>query len=280
MSGSCGTSDNLTYQWYSARGFGSVMQDLLKDYLFYSNSLEVFVQKGFIIEKSIFNDNNFIVMDIETGIVRDIKTVNNFCGAYSNAQRYQPILAYFYRQDHPVGEMVSNSVRFWWDGTGQVLISNRDDSVGADDELIIVGPGGTIVRYYGNIGVRSGPIDITSILEPGANTIQVIVQDLFASMIGCTSLSLVQTATVINYDQQTHFDPRGLAINLIYSVPFIPKEMKEGKHWNDEPIFLGGLSITAGYFCFFIPPLVDYGPELVMHGSEMIAEHWNEPTWI
>ena len=209
MNGVCGMSENSTYQSYSPNGlFSSVLQDMHYDRLFNINSVETFEHENFIILKSIIKDDYFIVIDTETGIVRDINTVNNFCGAYSSAKRFLGMISEFYRHDNPVGESVYFSSRFFWDGEGQVFITNSCDSVAADDELIIAGPGGTIVQYYGAMWNPGPPIDITRILEPGYNNIQVIVQDLFSSMIGCTSLVLVQVYEPIYYDQESRrFDP-------------------------------------------------------------------------
>jgi len=60
----------------------SVVIDLIYDYLFNNMSLEGFIQNGYIIIKSEGNNSNFLVFDLETGIIRDINTIYNYCGAY------------------------------------------------------------------------------------------------------------------------------------------------------------------------------------------------------
>ncbi|NYB51585.1 MAG: right-handed parallel beta-helix repeat-containing protein [Methanobacteriaceae archaeon] len=59
----------------------SVLIDLIHD-LGNNIPLEMFIQKGYIIIKSVGNNSNFMVVDPETGIVRDINTVYNYYGAY------------------------------------------------------------------------------------------------------------------------------------------------------------------------------------------------------
>ena len=59
--------------------FSSVTMELLYMCLNHDTCVDTFKQDGFIILKSIFNDN-FVVIDLETGIVRDIDAVNNFYG--------------------------------------------------------------------------------------------------------------------------------------------------------------------------------------------------------
>ena len=61
--------------------YNSVMTNLINDYLNNMTSVEVSIQNGYIIEES---GNDFIVIDPETGICRDINTVNNLCGAWED----------------------------------------------------------------------------------------------------------------------------------------------------------------------------------------------------
>lgn len=57
--------------------------DLVYDYLSNNTSLEGFIHNGYLIIKTNGSDDgNFLVIDPETGIVRDINTVYNYCGAY------------------------------------------------------------------------------------------------------------------------------------------------------------------------------------------------------
>ena len=49
--------------------------DLVYDYLFNNESLEGFIQNGYFIIKTKGSNDNFLVIDPITNIVRDIKTV-------------------------------------------------------------------------------------------------------------------------------------------------------------------------------------------------------------
>nr|WP_319372966.1 right-handed parallel beta-helix repeat-containing protein [uncultured Methanobacterium sp.] len=60
----------------------SVLIDLVYDYYFNNESLEGFIQNGYLIIKTNGSNDNFLVIDPETGIVRDVNTVYNYCGAY------------------------------------------------------------------------------------------------------------------------------------------------------------------------------------------------------
>ncbi len=202
-----GVCDNPNFQSYSSNGvFNSVIIDIYYDYLFNKLSIETFAQNEFIIIKSIYNDDYFIVMDAKTGIVRDINVVNNFCGAYNDAQRYLPICIEFYEYSDPPDERVF-VIKFWWDGYGQVLIGNSSNSIAADDELTIVGPNGTINEFYYNIWNVGPNIDITYILEEGSNTITVLITNIYPVMIGSTTLTLIQLYTNEDYQQYRNFDP-------------------------------------------------------------------------
>jgi parallel beta-helix repeat protein len=57
--------------------FGSITMDIINAYLSNSTSLEIFMQNISIIEE---NGNEFITIDPETGIMRDINTTTNLCG--------------------------------------------------------------------------------------------------------------------------------------------------------------------------------------------------------
>jgi hypothetical protein len=78
--------DNIGYQQiYSTNPrvyVNSVTLDLIGEYLDDNSSVEAFMQNGYIIEKAVGKDDNFIVIDPETGIVRDINTIMGYCGAY------------------------------------------------------------------------------------------------------------------------------------------------------------------------------------------------------
>jgi hypothetical protein len=178
----------------------SVALYLVKAYLFSSTSVEMFEQNDFIIEKSVLSNDNFIVTDLRTGIVRDINTVNNLCGVWdqsSNVQSIYQVSVGFLENDNTVNDVRGvGSATFWWDGIGDVILSNGDNSIWADDELIITGPNGTETLYYG--GIYSGPgVSITNLLTKDEatnnvmpNVVQISVKNLYPSKIGCSALSL------------------------------------------------------------------------------------------
>jgi hypothetical protein len=56
------------------------MMDLVNAYLNNSTSVECFVQNSSIIEST--NNTDFLVIDLETGIVRDINTATGYCGCF------------------------------------------------------------------------------------------------------------------------------------------------------------------------------------------------------
>jgi len=105
--------------------FNSVMMSLLYEYLDDNTSVKSFVQNGFIITKSKYN-NNFIVTDLETGIARDINTVNNFCGAYKEWYPIRTISIMgnwllWWQESNPwdLGDEI-----FAWDGRGRVFLKS------------------------------------------------------------------------------------------------------------------------------------------------------------
>ncbi len=81
-------------------------------------------------------------------------------------------------------------------------------------------------------GYPGPPIDITSILEPGGNHIQVIIQDIYHAMIGCTPLTLVQVYEPINYDQRNrYFNP----FDFINDFPQdFDERWKRATHYYDD----------------------------------------------
>ena len=72
---------NIFYQSYSDYGyFGSVTLDLVTNYLSNKSSVDAYTENGYIIIQNVDNDE-FLVYDPVTGIIRDINTINNFCGS-------------------------------------------------------------------------------------------------------------------------------------------------------------------------------------------------------
>lgn len=174
----------------------SVIIDLIKAYLFNNSSVKTYMQNGYIFEKSELNNDNFIVIDTKTGILRDINTINNFSGTYQQSQIL--ITQGFLREDDPIGEIVNlGTFNFWWDGYGDILLTNTNNSISADDEFVIIGPNGTKTLYYG--GIYSGPgVSIADICIVGSNNVQISVKDIYPSLIGCSELFIVLVAGADN----------------------------------------------------------------------------------
>ena len=85
--------------------FSSVAMNLINAYLNNSTSVEMFMQNGYLIEKS---GNDFIVIDPETGICRDINIATNLCGVWDVIQYERwllthPALAYALIDSTPLG---------------------------------------------------------------------------------------------------------------------------------------------------------------------------------
>ncbi|BDZ71965.1 chitobiase/beta-hexosaminidase C-terminal domain-containing protein [Methanobacterium petrolearium] len=69
------------YETVSLDVMGSVTRDMF--YAFWTGTdLELFTQNGYTIKKLVGRDDLILLYDPETGIMRDINTVNGFCGAY------------------------------------------------------------------------------------------------------------------------------------------------------------------------------------------------------
>ena len=131
--------------------FSSVTMDLLNIYLNNNTYLEDFEENGFIIEKSIFNNNEFLVLDPETGIVRDVDTVNNFYGGSYKTRDVWVCIKVISVMGNllPVGEESNpwdlGSYNFIWDGMGDVFLTSspvqdpEDNYIYANYELTITG---------------------------------------------------------------------------------------------------------------------------------------------
>jgi hypothetical protein len=168
------------YQSCSYDGyFGSVTTDLINDYLTNNTSVEIFMQNGYIIEKSANNDYEFLVIDPETGIVRDINTINNFCGLstapYDNC--LECIIDYLGFKDFACNEdpWIFPDFPVYWDGLGSVFIGSN---WGADPSVDQISSWGQL-EFSTNLGsitfnndqpsdapIPGKDVDITRILAP------------------------------------------------------------------------------------------------------------------
>lgn len=197
------STNNVSAQYYSVNGFlGSVTLTLLNDYLFNSTYVESFIQDGFLITKSSFNDDNFLLIDLETGVVRDINTINNYCGVSydnGNVRSIACISPGFNRNVNYEGEVVKlgldGKTIFYWDKKGTVKIASKtygdltNDKIWADDILII---NGASYPFSDLSGVYpASDIDITGMLHKGINVINAKIEDVYGAMIGCSPLYVV-----------------------------------------------------------------------------------------
>lgn len=191
--------------------FGSVTMELLYTYYNYNTYVESFEENGFYIIKSLMNDN-FLAIDLETGIVRDIDTVNNFYGGlydwggrptefgkgYFYAEKTQCIGCItwmgfrFYHWQVP-DPWVLETNYFPWDGSGRVFISGHTMffvDIYADNILTIKGPNGEKTVK----GTREY-LDITDILDPHAiiQSLYLELKDTDGYFIGTSPLYILQT---------------------------------------------------------------------------------------
>jgi hypothetical protein len=213
------------------------------------------MQNGFIVLKSNYNDNEFIVIDPETGIVRDINTLNNFYGAYSSVKFIASISGGYsnpVNNNHQKDNLGTTS--FYWDGLGKVYIASSmspDSKIAADNVLMVTGPEGTASHTYADwSGVYPAlALDITSILTPNdVNDIKVEIQDIYGAYIGCTPLILIETN-------------EELYINIVPGIKFLlgAIQFREGVN-----LFLTGAGAAIGQPEF--SPL--FAAVMVMGGME------------
>jgi hypothetical protein len=188
------------------RTFSSVAMDLYYLYLNNNTFVETFVQNGFIIQKSIFSDDNFLVLDLETGIVRDINTVNNLCGIDDVCYGFQLITCGFNENVTEQGEVINLGTFFWWNGIGRIYIASLPIVSVAVDK-IWVDDVGTVSSRYGTLafgnpqpdGVHPvGPVDITILLRKGYNVLSLNIKDVYDDKIGCSSLWIVQGRSLLD----------------------------------------------------------------------------------
>ncbi len=160
---------------------------MINEYLTNSTSVETFLQNGYIIEKAVGFDDNFIVIDPETGIVRDINIINGFCGVTVPYVNYITrinagswVNGFF--PDMPISIFGNpfglGDATFFWDGLGRVVIASGYDAalgtfpIWADGKLTATSSLGSVsfneanpanTKVYGDDG-----LDITNILISNA----------------------------------------------------------------------------------------------------------------
>jgi hypothetical protein len=189
--------------------FSSVTMELIYTYYNYRTYVETFEDNGFVIIKSLMNDN-FLVLDPETGIIRDINTVNNFYGGiYEWGGRPTGFgEGYFFKEStRCIGTITWMGFKYYWwqvpdpwdlgnysfvwNGTGRVFISGNDRylvSIRANNILNITGPNG--IKQV--VGMQPA-LDITNILEnAGIQTLHLVLKDTDGGFIETSPLYIVQ----------------------------------------------------------------------------------------
>ncbi|CEL25988.1 hypothetical protein MB9_2377 [Methanobacterium formicicum] len=189
--------------------FSSVTMELIYTYYNYRTYVETFEDNGFVIIKSLMNDN-FLVLDPETGIIRDINTVNNcYGGIYECGGRTTGFgFGYFFKESTQcIGTITWMGFKYYWwqvpdpwdlgnysfvwNGTGRVFISGNDRylvSIRANNILNITGPNG--IKQV--VGMQPA-LDITNILEnAGIQTLHLVLKDTDGGFIETSPLYIVQ----------------------------------------------------------------------------------------
>lgn len=85
----------------------SVTLDLIDELIIYNASLEYFIQNSYIIYKAVDRDDNFLVIDLETCIMRDINIISGYNGAYC----FHDTLTVY---SHGLGEDLNQGKQFNW----------------------------------------------------------------------------------------------------------------------------------------------------------------------
>jgi hypothetical protein len=108
---------------------------------------------------------------------------------------------------------------FNWGGNGGVFIlptpnSDASDPIWVDDEITVTTSLGSVSANdldtsqpmsTGNVPYCNAPVDITSILRKGENSISVSITDINAHEIGCSALYIVQTSFTASFILQQIF---------------------------------------------------------------------------
>lgn len=235
----------LPYQSYGENGaYNSVLMDMITNYMVNNESLKSFLQGNYLIIKAVNNNYNYIVIDMGTGVCRDINTINNFCGSYTLTYDVQPILCFNAYGDPNIGYPTSwygnpwedrFTATFYWDGQGKIFLTSGSnvnpslDQIGAKGTL-------TVTSMWGNINFNSNPpdawvwgpaLDITGLLFPGNNAISLT---LTAPENQTGNMGLGQTYGLSSL----------WLVQAIPEVPYLPINSTNIKEFNsNEPILLG-----------------------------------------
>ncbi|MEN6552338.1 MAG: hypothetical protein ABFC34_05555 [Methanobacterium sp.] len=189
--------------------FSSVPMELYYLYNNYNTYVETFQYNDFIIIKSKFN--KFLVIDLETGIMRDIDTVNKlYGGKYAFGGRTFDY-GYFFQPKEPLTTIACKSLigyrlyvwqigtpwdlgslTFAWDKQNIVYLSGNSMylvDIRADNILTINGPKGSMTFE----GTHEA-LDITAILDENElyQTLSFVVEDTDGGFIGTGPLYIVE----------------------------------------------------------------------------------------
>ncbi len=204
---------NSSYQYFGVDdAFGSVIVDMLKIYGVNDESLKSFLQDNYLIIKS-GNNYNYMIIDLKTGIVRDINTINNFCGSTITFE-VQPIINFIAYGDPNIGFPVSwfgdpwerFTETFAWDGKGKIFLTSEryanpyTNQIGALGTLEVTSTKGskTFNENRPDEWVWGPALDLTGLFDPiPDNTISLTLtapdnDTLIGQTYGLSRLWLVQ----------------------------------------------------------------------------------------
>jgi len=240
--------------------FGSVVTDIMNDYVANNDSIEVFNENTYVVETSKVHNYDFIVIDRGTGIVRDINTMNNLCGlngmVYGPEMDNQMLTTWYGRYIAQPGDdtLVTGPINFNWDGTGRVLImsgglsgpgsnpnSNEIWSIGTLTVYTDTGSIPIIQMAIDYAGASAPDADITDYLYNGTNNITVIVNAHGLNWMGCSVLYAVHVAlsnAAYHHFQIVNTPASGKNINLI---PFAKLILGVTKFCGGVAIFAAGV---------------------------------------
>ncbi|AEG18627.1 hypothetical protein [Methanobacterium paludis] len=128
------------------------------------------------------------VVKLQNGDKMAVKVLNKVCVKITDA---------FSRIASPAGETFNlGTFTFTWDGVSKVYILKSCQSepvigIYADDLLTASTSKGKVSCDYGGVWSKN-PMELSSILNPGDNNINVTVTDLYGGVIGTPSLFIVQ----------------------------------------------------------------------------------------
>jgi hypothetical protein len=157
------------------------------------------------------NNYDYIVIDLESGIARDINTINNFCGSTATYEII-PIFGFSLTGTPHIGYPIDwfgnpwdlGTKTFYWDGSGKILLASSPYAFNPKDQISAMGEI-KVKSTFGSTSFNpekpedtlvSGPdLEITQILMPGVeNTVNVSII-ASGTRHGSSALWLIQVIT-------------------------------------------------------------------------------------